>query len=115
MKKFLSENIKRNIFDDYMRLEIDADGSYSSNRPQYEFIQIGDIVPAQKTFIYADTTFYVPVSSSIKITEDLKDGIDYRIELEYDKRKIDGHLRKVPFARIIIGKKLKRAHLITTI
>lgn len=86
MKKYLSENIKRNIFNDYMRLEIGADGSYSSNRPQYEFIQISDIVPAQKTFTYADTTFYVPVSSSIKITEDLKDDIDYRVELEYNKK-----------------------------
>ena len=86
MKTFLSENIKRNIFDDYIRLEIGTDGSYSSNRPQYEFIQISDIIPAQKTFTYADTTFYVPVSSSIKISEDLKDGIDYKIELEYNKK-----------------------------
>lgn len=69
MKRFLSGNMKRNIFNDYMRLEIGPDGTYSSNRPQYEFIQISDVVPAQKTFTYADTTFVVPVSSTIKISE----------------------------------------------
>ena len=109
MKKFLSENIKRNIFDDYMRLEIDADGSYSSNRPQYEFIQISDIVPAQKTFIYADTTFYVPVSSSIKITEDLKDGIDYRIELEYDKKENRWTFKKGSFREDYYWEKIKKS------
>lgn len=101
--------VRRNIFDDYMRLEIDADGSYSSNRPQYEFIQISDIVPAQKTFIYADTTFYVPVSSSIKITEDLKDGIDYRIELEYDKKENRWTFKKGSFREDYYWEKIKKS------
>lgn len=97
-----------------MRLEIGADGSYSSNRPQYEFIQISDIVPAQKTFTYADTTFYVPVSSSIKITEDLKDDIDYRIELEYNKKENRWVFKEGTFCKDY-WKRIKKVHLITTI
>lgn len=109
MKTFLSENIKRNIFDDYIRLEIGTDGSYSSNRPQYEFIQISDIIPAQKTFTYADTTFYVPVSSSIKISEDLKDGIDYKIELEYNKKENRWVFKKGTFREDYYWEKIKKS------
>lgn len=109
MKKFLSENIKRNIFDDYLRLEIGTDGSISSNRPQYEFIQISDIFPAQKTFTYADTTFYIPVSSSIKITEDLKDGIDYRIELEYNKKENRWVFKKGTFRKDYYWERIKKS------
>ena len=55
MRKFLSENIKRNIFDDYLQLEISADGT-CLNQSKYEFIQISDIVAAKKSFTYyADT------------------------------------------------------------
>ena len=109
MKKFLSENIKRNIIDDYMRLEIGTDGSYSSNRPQYEFIQISDIVPAQKAFTYADTTFYVPASSNIKISEDLKDGIDYKIELEYNKKENRWVFKKGTFREDYYWEKIKKS------
>lgn len=109
MKKFLSGNIKRNIFNDCIRLEIGTDSSYSSNRPQYDFIQISDIVPAQKTFTYADTTFYVPVSSSIKISEDLKDGIDYRIELEYNKEENKWVFKKGTFREDYYWEKIKKS------
>lgn len=109
IKKFLSENIKRNIFNDYMRIEIGTDGSYTSNRPQYEFIQISDIIPAQKIFTYADTTFYVPVSSSIKISEDLKNGIDYRIELEYNKKENRWVFKKGTFREDYYWEKIKKS------
>ena len=109
MKKFLSGNIKRYIFDDYIRLEIGTDGSYSSNRPQYEFIQISDIIPAQKTFTYADTTFYVPVSSSLKISEDLKDGIDYKIEMEFNKKENRWAFKKGTFREDYYWEKIKKS------
>lgn len=109
MKRFLSGNIKRNIFNDYMRLEIGADGTYSSNRPQYEFIQISDVVPAQKTFTYADTTFVVPVSSTIKISEVLKKGIDYRIELRYDKKENRWVFKNGDFCEDYYWEKIKKS------
>ena len=109
MKKYLLDNINRNIFDDFIRLEIGTDGSYSSNRPQYDFIQISDIVPAQKMFTYADTTFYVPASSNIKLSEDLNDGIDYRIELEYNKKDNRWVFRKGTFREDYYWKKIKKS------
>ena len=109
MKRFLSENIKRNIFENYMQLEIGADGSYSSNRPEYEFIQISDVVPAQKTFTYADTTFYVPVSSTIEISEVLKKGIDYRIELRYNKKENRWVFKKGHFHKDYYWERIKKS------
>ena len=100
IKKFLSENIKRNILYDKIRLEIGTDGSYSLNKPQYSFIQISDIVPAKEEFRYADTTLYVPVSTYIKITEDLEeDDIDYRIELQYNKKENRWVFKKGTFCK----------------
>lgn len=109
MKKFLTDNLKRNMFDEYIRLEIGTDGTYSSSRPQYEFIQIHDVVPAKKTFTYADTTLYVPVSSNIKISEDLDDVIDYRIELEYNKKENRWLFKKGTFCDDYFWEKIKKS------
>lgn len=108
MRKFLSDNIKRNIFDDYIRLEINTDGT-CSNRPRYDFIQISDIVAAKKTFIYADTTLNVPVSSKIKISENLEGGIDYRIELEYNKKENRWQLKTGTFRDDYYWEKIKKS------
>ena len=107
MRTFLSDNIKRNIFDDYIRLEINTDGT-CSNRPRYDFIQISDIISAQKTFIYADTTLYVPVYSNIKISEELEDEIDYRIELEYNKKENRWYFKKGSFRDDYFWEKIKK-------
>ena len=107
MRKFLSDNIKRNIFDDYIRLEINTDGT-CSNRPRYDFIQISDIISAQKTFIYADTTLYVPVYSDIRISEELEDEIDYRIELEYNKKENRWYFKKGSFRDDYFWVKIKK-------
>lgn len=109
MKKFLLENKVRNIFDDYLRLEISADGTFSSNRPQYEFVKITDIFPAKKTFTYADTTLYVPVFSKIIISEDLEDEIDYRIELEYNKKENRWQLKTGTFRDDYYWEKIKKS------
>ena len=109
MKKFLLDNLKRNIFDDYIRLEINTDGTYSSNRSQYEFIQISDMVSAQKTFTYADTTLYVPVLSTIKLTEDIKKNIDYRIELVYNKKDNRWQLKTGTFRDDYYWEKIKKS------
>ena len=108
MRKFLSDNIKRNIFDDYLQLEIGADGTYL-NQPQYEFIQISDIVAAKKTFTYADTTLNVPVSSKIKISENLEGGIDYRIELVYNKKENRWVFKKGTFRDDYYWEKIKKS------
>lgn len=109
MKKFLLDNIKRNIFDDYIRLEIRTDSTYSSNSSKYDFIQIGDIVPAKKSFTYADTTLYVPVFTTIKITEELEDEIDYRIELEYNKKENRWQLKTGTFRDDYYWEKIKKS------
>jgi len=108
MRKFLSDNIKRNIFDDYLQLEISAEGT-CLNQPKYEFIQISNIVPAKKAFTYADTTLYVPVSSKIKISEDLEDGIDYRIELVYNKKENRWVFNKGTFRDEYYWEKIKKS------
>jgi hypothetical protein len=108
MRKFLSDNIKRNIFDDYLQLEIGADGT-CLNQPQYEFIQISDIVAAKKTFTYADTTLNVPVSSKIKISENLEGGIDYRIELAYNKKENRWVFKKGTFRNDYFWEKIKKS------
>lgn len=108
MRKFLSDNIKRNIFDDYLQLEIGADGT-CLNQPQYEFIQISDIVAAKKTFTYADTTLNVPVSSKIKISENLEGGIDYRIELVYNKKENRWVFKKGTFRDDYYWEKIKKS------
>ena len=109
MKKFLLDNIKRNIFDDYIRLEISADGTYSLNQPQYDFVQISDVIPAKKAFSYADTTFCVPVFSKIKITEDFEDGIDYRIELAYNKKENSWNFKSGTFRDDYYWEKIKKS------
>ena len=108
MRKFLSDNIKRNIFDDYLQLEISADGT-CLNQPKYEFIQISDIVAAKKSFTYADTTLYVPVSSKIKISENLEGGIDYRIELAYNKKENRWVFKKGTFRNDYFWEKIKKS------
>lgn len=109
MKKFLSDNIKRNVFDDYIRLEIRADGTYSSNHSKYDFVQISDIVPAKKTFTYADTTLHVPVFTKIKITEDIEEKIDYRIKLDYNKKENRWNLKTGTFRDDYYWKKIKKS------
>ena len=109
MREFLSDNKKRNAFDDYVQLEISADGMYSLKLPKYEFIQISDIVAAKKTFTYADTTLYVPVSSIIKISEDLDDAINYRIKLEYNKKENMWLFKKGSFRDDNFWEKIKKS------
>ncbi len=108
MREFLSDNKKRNTLDDYVQLEISADGMYSMKNPKYEFIQISDIVPAKKDFTYADTTLYVPVSSIIKISEDLDDAIDYRVELEFNKKENRWLFKKGSFRDDYFWEKIKK-------
>ena len=109
ISKFQLENNKRNIFDDYIQLEISTDGNYSSNRPQYDFIQISDVVPAKKTFTYADTTFCVPVFSKIKIIEALDDRIDYRIELVNSKKENRWIFKSGTFREDYYWEKIKKS------
>ena len=109
MKKFLLDNIKRNIFDDYIRLEIRTDSTYSSNSSKYDFIQIGDIVPAKKSFTYADTTLYVPVFTTIKITEELDRKIDYRINLVYNKKENTWQFKNGTFRDDYYWEKIKKS------
>jgi hypothetical protein len=109
MKKFLLDNIKRNIFDDYIQLEIRADSTYSSNSSKYDFIQIGDIVPAKKSFTYADTTLYVPVFTTIKITEELDRKIDYRIYLVYNKKENTWQFKNGTFRDAYYWEKIKKS------
>lgn len=108
MRKFLSENIKRNIFDDYLQLEISADGT-CLNQPKYEFIQISDIVAAKKSFTYADTTLYVPVFTTIKITEELDRKIDYRIYLVYNKKENTWQFKNGTFRDDYYWEKIKKS------
>ena len=104
----MTKSGKRNIFDDYLQLEISADGT-CLNQSKYEFIQISDIVAAKKSFTYyADTTLYVPVSSKIKISENLEGGIDYRIELAYNKKENRWVFKKGTFRNDYFGEKIKK-------
>lgn len=107
MRKYLSDNVRRNKFDDYTQIEINPDGTYSLKRPQYEFIQICDIVPAKKIFTYADTTISVPVFSKIKISETFVDDIEYKIKLGYNKKESKWVFKKGTFRDDYFWEKIK--------
>ena len=90
-------------------MEIRADSTYSSNSSKYDFIQIGDIVPAKKSFTYADTTLYVPVFTTIKITEELDRKIDYRIYLVYNKKENTWQFKNGTFRDDYYWEKIKKS------
>lgn len=51
----------------------------------------------------------VPASSNIKISEDLKDGIDYKIELEYNKKENRWVFKKGTFREDYYWEKIKKS------
>lgn len=85
MNKILSSNLKRALFDDFVSVNINVDGTWTLSNHQYRFICISEVVPAQMRFSNADTMMAVPVSSQIRIKEEIDDAVDYRIKLKHLK------------------------------